>query len=220
MPPVPYAIFGGQGGGDVVADYLDRLPESATVLGFLNDGAAADTRIRGRRVLGGFADWRSLPEATRFLAPLHKVKEIQARQAVVDGLDLPSHRWGQAIHPQAVVSPRASLGAGVCIGPLCDIGPGVSIGRHVALRGGVSLAHDAVVGDYAFFGAKSVALGYVHVGEGAHIGPGAILREGVRIGRYTVVGLGSIVLGDVEDFAIVAGTPARVIGRVAPATAG
>jgi acetyltransferase EpsM len=216
MTPTPYAIFGGRGGGDVIADYLDLQPGTATVLGFLNDLSPPGSLVCGRTVLGGFTDWRGLPTEARFLAPLHKAKEIQARRAVVDGLGVPEDRWGRAIHPGAVISPRATLGAGACIGPLCDLSPGVVLGRHVALRAGASLGHDVVLGDFAFFGPKAVSLGYVEVGEGAHIGPGAILRESIRIGRYAVVGFGSAVVRDVEDFTIVAGNPARVIGRIEP----
>jgi acetyltransferase EpsM len=216
MTPTPFAIFGGRGGGDVIADYLDLQPGTARVLGFLNDLTPPGSQVCGRTVLGGFADWRTLSEDVEFLAPLHKAKEIQSRRAVVDGLGVPEKRWGRAIHPRAVISPRATLGAGACIGPLCDLSPGVVLGRHVAMRAGASLGHDVVLGDFAFFGPKAISLGYVDVGEGAHIGPGAVLRESIRIGRYAVVGFGSVVVRDVEDFTIVAGNPARVIGRIAP----
>jgi len=34
------------------------------------------------------------------------------------------------------------------------------------------------------------------------------------IGRYALVGVGAVVTGDVPDFTIVAGNPARSIGQV------
>lgn len=214
--PQAIAIFGGQGGGDVIADYLDCMPERFRVLGFLNDLAQKGETICGRTVLGGFRDWRTLPEGVRFVAPLHKAKEIQKRRAIVEALGVPDALWTQAIHPRAVISPRSCLGPGVCVGPLCDVSPGVTLGRHVALRAGASLGHDVVLGDFAFFGPKAISLGYAQIGEGAHIGPGAILREGIHVGRYAVVGFGSAVVRDVEEFSIVAGNPARPIGRVEP----
>lgn len=45
------------------------------------------------------------------------------------------------------------------------------------------------------------------------IGQGAILREGVRIGRGAVVASGAVVTKSVEPYAIVGGSPARVIRR-------
>ncbi len=51
----------------------------------------------------------------------------------------------------------------------------------------------------------------VHIGDGADIGVGAILLPGTTIGRGAVVGAGAVVTGDVPDFAVVAGVPARIL---------
>ncbi|MDU2108057.1 MAG: hypothetical protein E7E85_13490 [Clostridium sp.] len=39
------------------------------------------------------------------------------------------------------------------------------------------------------------------------------MLSGVHIGNHTIIGAGSVVTHDVEDYAIVAGNPARVIKR-------
>jgi len=76
------------------------------------------------------------------------------------------------------------------------------------------IAHDTVLGDYVYVGPNAVLCGYVCVDEGAHFAPGALVLERVRIGRFAVVGLGSIVLHDIPDFAIALGNPAHVVGKV------
>lgn len=58
--------------------------------------------------------------------------------------------------------------------------------------------------------------GGITVEDDVWIGVGATVLDGVTIGRGAVVGAGAVVTGDVEPFAIVAGVPARVIGRRAP----
>jgi acetyltransferase-like isoleucine patch superfamily enzyme len=48
----------------------------------------------------------------------------------------------------------------------------------------------------------------------ASLGTNATIVAGVTIGESAMVGAGAVVTRDVPDFAIVAGVPARVIGRV------
>ncbi|MFA6609982.1 MAG: DapH/DapD/GlmU-related protein [Candidatus Omnitrophota bacterium] len=50
--------------------------------------------------------------------------------------------------------------------------------------------------------------------EGAKIGANSTLLPGVRIGRMSLVGAGSVVVDDVPSFSVAAGNPARKIKRV------
>ena len=51
--------------------------------------------------------------------------------------------------------------------------------------------------------------GKVEIGRGAWIGVGATILHGVRIGQLSVVGAGSVVMGDVPPRTLVAGVPAK-----------
>lgn len=54
----------------------------------------------------------------------------------------------------------------------------------------------------------------VTVGDGAAVGARAVCVAPVRIGRWALVAAGAVVVGDVPDFGLVAGVPARRIGWV------
>ena len=56
----------------------------------------------------------------------------------------------------------------------------------------------------------------VEVFEGASIGSGAICIAPVKIGKWALVGAGSVVTKNVRDFALVVGNPARQVGWVGP----
>jgi acetyltransferase-like isoleucine patch superfamily enzyme len=56
----------------------------------------------------------------------------------------------------------------------------------------------------------------VVVGAGSWIGHGAVILPGARIGRNVVVAAGAVVRGEVEDHAVVAGSPARVVRHLQP----
>jgi acetyltransferase-like isoleucine patch superfamily enzyme len=111
------------------------------------------------------------------------------------------------IHPTAVVNNALfNLSSGdVTIGPYAFFGHNVSIltGTH----------------DWTKFGAKrQVAVPAsgrdVAIEEGAWVSSNAIVVAPCRIGAHSVVGVGSIVLRDVEPYTIVAGNPAKLIRRI------
>lgn len=211
-----YAIFGGRGAGAVYAEYIAVEGAPGTTVGFLNDVEDKGKELYGFEVLGSFSDWIRLPEDTRFLAPLHKVKQMQKRAAVIDGLGIPARRWARFVHPSSCVARTAKLGYGVAIAPHCDVQPGVTFGRHVVIRTACCIGHDTQLGDFVFMGAGAMTSGYCTIGEGTHIGPRAVVREGTTIGRHAVLGIGAVVTRDVGDYAIVAGNPARRCGRIDP----
>ncbi|WP_444667489.1 CatB-related O-acetyltransferase [Cereibacter changlensis] len=49
------------------------------------------------------------------------------------------------------------------------------------------------------------------IGHDVWIGHGALIMPGARLGHGVIVGAGAVVAGDVPDYAIVAGNPARVV---------
>jgi len=56
----------------------------------------------------------------------------------------------------------------------------------------------------------------VEILEGASIGAGATCIAPVTVGKWALVGAGSVVLKNVKDFALVVGNPARQVGWVGP----
>jgi acetyltransferase-like isoleucine patch superfamily enzyme len=108
---------------------------------------------------------------------------------------------------------KVSLGANSVInfGTLIDgrrypvtIGANVSIGPEAAI---LTLGHDPQSSGFADRG------GEVRIGDRAWIAYRAMVMPGVTIGEGAVVAAGAVVTGDVAPFAIVAGNPAREIGR-------
>jgi acetyltransferase-like isoleucine patch superfamily enzyme len=94
-------------------------------------------------------------------------------------------------------------------------------------------ARDLDIGEYVGWGPGARVLGSTHtatpvdvpiittdldikpviVEAWADIGVNAVILPGVRVGRGAIVGAGAVVTADVEPMSIVAGVPARVIGK-------
>ena len=117
------------------------------------------------------------------------------------------------VHPKAVISSFASVGAGSFVAAHAVVGPSACIGKGAILNHGSIVDHDCIVGDYAHIAPNATLGGGVHVGAAVLIGAGAVVLPGIVIGNDAVVGAGSVVLRDVKNGAVIAGVPAMEISR-------
>jgi acetyltransferase-like isoleucine patch superfamily enzyme len=90
----------------------------------------------------------------------------------------------------------------------------VSLGDRVGVSGGVKfLTHDGVGHLLRRQRPMIQFLGRIEVGNDCFIGENAVLLPGTRLGDGCIVGAGAVVRGDVPVNSLVAGNPARVVGR-------
>jgi acetyltransferase-like isoleucine patch superfamily enzyme len=57
-----------------------------------------------------------------------------------------------------------------------------------------------------------VVTGPISVGEGTWIGERCAILRGADIGRCCIIGANSVVRGEIPDYSIAVGAPARVVG--------
>jgi acetyltransferase-like isoleucine patch superfamily enzyme len=98
--------------------------------------------------------------------------------------------------------------AGLTIGDGCQITNHVSVLTHSSHRA-LRLMREAYWGDPAPVGMER---GAVVIGAWTFVGPHSVIAPGARIGRGVLVRAYSLVRGEVPDFAVVEGRPARVVG--------
>jgi len=115
------------------------------------------------------------------------------------------------------VGQNVVIGPHVTVGDRCKIQNNVSIYEGVELENGVfcgpSMVFTNVINPRAFIERKS-EFRKTRVREGATIGANATIVCGVTLGRYCMVGAGSVVTRDVPDYGLVYGNPARLHGAV------
>jgi UDP-N-acetylglucosamine acyltransferase len=105
----------------------------------------------------------------------------------------PSH--GQvAVHPTAIVHPKAALGEGVAIGPYCVVGAEVALGdrvqllSHVVVDGRTTIGADSIVFPFASLGQAPQDLKYKGEPSTLEIGARSRIREQVTMNIGTAGG--------------------------------
>ncbi len=57
-----------------------------------------------------------------------------------------------------------------------------------------------------------VKFGKVRIGKATYVGRNAVILCGVSIGDYALIGAGAMVTGDVPDYGVAVGVPAKIVG--------
>ena len=114
------------------------------------------------------------------------------------------------------IEENVKIGNNCKIRPFAFIPTGVTIEDGVFVGPGAVFINDkmprAINADGSLQGDEDWQLIETRIKEGASIGAGSTIMCGVTIGKFAVVGAGSVVTRDVPDRAVVIGNPAQ-IGR-------
>jgi len=143
---------------------------------------------------------------------------------------------GAGIWNQVQVREGASIGAQTNIGKNCYIDSGVSIGARCKIQNNVSVFHGVTVKDGVFLGphvcftndrlprainpdgslkgAEDWKVDETIVETGASVGAHSVILPGITLGRFCMVGAGSVVTKSVPANGLVVGNPARLVGWV------
>ncbi|MGP3704894.1 MAG: DapH/DapD/GlmU-related protein [Candidatus Bathyarchaeota archaeon] len=118
------------------------------------------------------------------------------------------------------VGDKTLVGSNVTIDGNCRIGSNVSIQTGVYISAYTTIESNVFLGPYAvllndkYMRKKPYKLRGPRICEGACIGGNSIIMPSITVGGEAIVGAGSIVTKNVKSKSIVAGVPAREIGKV------
>ena len=129
------------------------------------------------------------------------------------------------------IQSNAKIGENCSLGQNVNVSNNVVIGNNVKIQNNVSVYEGVELEDYVFCGPSMVFTNILTprsefpqnasekyqktlVKKSASIGANATILCGITIGKYALIGAGSVVLKDVPDFALIVGNPGKLIGWV------
>lgn len=147
---------------------------------------------------------------------IHKLAEVQTQN-----IGLNTSVWQFSIILQeAFIGDHCNVNCHVFIENDVIIGNRVTIKPGVQIWDGLRISDDVFIGPNVTFVNDKLPRSkqypdqflQTNIKEKASIGANATILGGITIGKYAMVGAGSVVTKDVPDRALVVGNPSRIVG--------
>jgi len=158
----------------------------------------------------------NIPVATNNSFFVHPTSIIEGPSNIGDGTKI----WHFShIMPHADIGRNCTIGQNVFVGENVNIGNNVKLENNVSVFDGVTLEDDVFCGPACVFTNVKSPRSEISrrdkyiptlVKKGATLGANATIICGNTIGKYVLIGAGSVVTSDIPDYALVYGNPARV----------
>jgi acetyltransferase-like isoleucine patch superfamily enzyme len=149
---------------------------------------------------------------------IHETAIVEDGAIIKDGTKI----WMNAQIRNCTIGFRCNIGKNVYLDKNVIIGNCVKIQNNANIYDGVTIEKKAFIGQNVCFTNDKFPRSFNRdwklvktlVKEGASIGANSTIICGVTIGKYAMIGAGSVITKDVPDYGLVVGNPARLIGYV------
>ena len=201
-------IIGASGHGRVIADIAIKLNIWQDIA-FLDDDENIRTSM-GIDVIGKSTDaFDYLNDYDIFVA----IGNNKTREKLQSRLESAGANIPILIHPSAIIGERVEIGAGTVamagsIANCCSI-----IGKGCIINTGATLDHDNVIEDFVHISPGVHIAGTVEIGKGTWLGIGSVVINNVNITSSCIIGAGAVVVKDITEPGTYVGIPAKKIDK-------
>ena len=118
-------------------------------------------------------------------------------------------KFTNVIHPTVVMGENVKLGTGIVLCPYVVISSDTVLKNFIHVNLHTSIGHDVKIGNWCFVGTGCALNGHVVMEDSIFMAGHVIVLPRGYIGKETVVGAGSVVVGRVKRGVTVFGAPAK-----------
>lgn len=210
-------VFGASGHGSVVLDCIEN-ERKYKVIGFIDSFKEKGTIINGYTILGSEHDLPLLMQEHHIYGGIVAIGDNWVRNLIVDKISriAPNFKFISAVHPNAHLGKDVQIEEGSVVMPGVTINANAVIGKHCILNTSSSLDHNGYMNSYSSLAPKVCVGGNFILGRGSAVCLGANIIENITVGEHSIVGAGSLVVGNIADRLMVYGAPARIVRKRIP----
>ena len=117
------------------------------------------------------------------------------------------------VHPNSFIASNTKVGKGVIINYGSFVSESVVLEENVYLQPYSVVGHNSIIGNHSIISTFVSIGGNCKIDSNVFIGMNASVKQGISLGKYSIIGMGAVVHTSVEDSLVVVGNPARVIRK-------
>jgi sugar O-acyltransferase (sialic acid O-acetyltransferase NeuD family) len=197
-----------------IINAANAFKQDREILGFIDDDPEKlNLQFATFKVIGNRQRINDYPDSLILAVPGRPETFLQ-RDAIIQSLGLPRHRFETIIHPSVSVGSECRIGTNCLLMQNVVLTAAVVLGDNIIILPNTVIAHESSIADNTIIGSNVTISGSVKIGKQCYIGSGTKCLQEITIGEKSLVGLGSVVIRDVPAGSVVAGNPAKVIRKI------
>lgn len=202
-------VIVGQGGHSKVVGEAITFQGNNKIIGYLDDNYE-ELEFKDGLYFGPIRTAKELLLVESTIKFVVAIGNNKVRKIIVEKMGLKETQYLTVIHPKAIISAYATIGAGSVILANAVVNTDATVGAHTIVNTSSIVEHDNIIEDFVHISPNATLTGTVHVEEGVHVGAGATIIPNISIGKWSTIGAGATAINHIPAFSTAVGVPAKI----------
>jgi sugar O-acyltransferase (sialic acid O-acetyltransferase NeuD family) len=202
------------GGGGHCKSCIDVIEKEGTfeIAGILDLKEKIGEKILNYSIIGSDEDLELyVNQNYYFLITIGHIKSPKLRYDIYNKLKSLNAKMPIIISAKSTVSSYSKIGEGTIILHHCVVNANAEIGVNCIINTSSIIEHDVLVGNHCHISTGSIINGDSVIGDYSFLGSNTTVSNQIIVGEGVVVGAGSLILKNSDNYCTMVGVPAKKI---------